>query len=214
MLFGQKESQTNEMLKDHIQAVQKTLDLFQDMMFAYLTEEEDYKELSYKVHDQEHEADELRRDVERNLYEGAFMPMFREDYIVLAELIDKVADRAETCADMIGQQKPDIPKDLREDYKDLVHEVVNTFKPIQDIVELMDRGDQEEIREVVRQIGHGEEAVDEMEWKLIQTLWKDDSLELAHRIHLRNLINLIASISDRIENISDRVNIMMVKRNV
>jgi len=211
-LFGQKESRTKELIKEHIQAVQVTLDIFQDLLFAYLDGDEEFKELSFDVHDQEHEADELRRKVERQLYEGAFMPLFREDYIVFAELVDKVADRAETCSDMIAQQRPDVPEDFLDDFKDLVHEVVRAFHPMEDVVDVLEEGDQDRVRELVREIGSAEENVDKLEWDLIKRSWDRDDLELAEKIHLRNLINLIASIADRVENISDRVNIMMVKR--
>lgn len=213
-LFGQQESRTKYLIQDHIQAVGDTLDLCQKMMFAYLNEDENYKDLSYTVHDREHEADDLRREVERELYEGAFMPLFREDYIVFAELVDKVADRAETCSDMIAQQHPEIPEAHQDDFKDLVHDAVKTFEPMTEILEVLEAGNQSRVRELVREIGSCEEAVDKIEWDLIKQIWNDDELDLAHKIHLRNLINLIASISDRIENISDRVNIMMVKRSL
>lgn len=211
-LFGQKESQTKELIKEHIEAVQKTLDLFQEMMFQYLNGDSAYREMSYDIHDQEHEADELRRKVERQLYEGAFMPLFREDYIVFAELVDKVADRAETCSDMVAQQRPNIPDKFLDDFKDLVHEVVRAFHPMKNVVEVLEEGDQDRVRELVREIGSSEENVDKLEWDLIKRAWDMEELELAEKMHLRNLINLIASIADRIENISDRVNIMMVKR--
>lgn len=213
-LFGQKESHTKDLLKEHITAVQGTLDLFQDLMFAYLNGDKQYRELSYDVHDQEHEADELRRKVERQLYEGAFMPLFREDYIVFAELVDKVADRAETCSDMVAQQRPEIPEEFLDDFKDLIHEVIRAFHPLEDVVDVLEEGDQEKVRELVREIGSSEENVDKLEWDLIKRAWDLEELELAEKMHLRNLINLIASIADRIENISDRVNIMMVKRNL
>jgi predicted phosphate transport protein (TIGR00153 family) len=213
-LFGQKESETKELIKEHIITVQDTLELFQELMFAYLEDDSSFRDMSYDVHDREHDADELRRKVERKLYEGAFMPLFREDYIVFAELVDKVADRAETCSDMVAQQRPDIPDEFRDDFKDLVHEVVRAFHPMENVVDVLEEGDQEEVRQLVRDIGSSEENVDKLEWDLIKRAWDLEELELAEKIHLRNLINLVASIADRIENISDRVNIMMVKRNL
>ncbi len=212
MFFGQKESKTNDLMQQHIHKVQETLDLFEELIEAYLGGESDFTDLSLAVHDKEHEADEARREVENNLYEGAFMPVFREDYFVFTELVDQVADRAETCADMIGQQDPEIPEIFQSDLKELTHEVTQSFDSLEGVPELLESGSKDEIRERVRDIGSDEEAVDKLEWNLIERVWEYEDFDLAHKMQLRDLINLVASIADKIERVSDRMNIMIVKR--
>ena len=212
MFFGRKESKTNDLMQEHIDRVQETLDLFEDLMEAYLGGEKDFPKISLAVHDKEHEADEARREVESNLYEGAFMPVFREDYFVFTELVDQVADRAETCADMIGQQDPEVPDKFQDDLKELTHSVTKSFDALKGVPELLESASKEEIRERVRTIGSDEEAVDKMEWNLIERVWEYEDFDLAHKMQLRDLNNLIASIADKVERVSDRMNIMIVKR--
>jgi len=210
-IFGWRETETKQLIRDHVKATGKTVRLFRKMFFAYVNEDERYDDLGYEVHNAEHRADELRREVERQIYEGAFMPSFREDYILFIELIDAIADQAEVCADMISLQKPFVPDQLKSNFKEMVQEVPLTFRPFQELIQEKNMSDSRRANELIDKIETSEQAVDRMEWKLIKEAFEIDSLSLAQKIHLRNFIALIAGISDRVEDASDRVIILMAR---
>ena len=75
--------------------------LYSGQVHSVVEGEKEFKDVAYKIHKTESEADTVRRKIELMLYQGAFLPIYREDYIVLLELIDKVANMAESASDFI-----------------------------------------------------------------------------------------------------------------
>ncbi len=210
MIFGRKESRVKETISQHLEEVQSCLRVFKDMMDAYLDGNE-FEELSYQVHEREHDADKIRREIEREIYEGAFLPLFREDYITLVELIDKVANRAETVSDIVAQQHPHIPEEMRPGLKKMTATVLECFDPLVGIIEAFD-SDWEEASRLAREVEELEQTVDQHEWNMIKELFEREDMELAEKLLARDLIHFTASISDRMEDASDRIDIMLVKR--
>ena len=213
MFFGQKESEVKDLLHQHLQSVGDCLEVFQEMMESYLKGKDDFRDLSFKVHEAEHEADNIRRKIETQIYEGAFMPAYRGDYITLVEHIDKIANRAETISDFVAQQNPLIPEDLISRVEGLTKSSINCIDPLLEIIKVLDQN-WEEARKRAQQVENAEQDVDQMEWKLIRDIFERDDLELAEKMQARDLIHLIASISDRMETISDRIDIMLAKRSL
>lgn len=212
--FRPKEDETRSLIREHVQLVHQTLEHFQDLVFAFLNEEENYSDLAYDVHDLEHEADSYRREVERALYRGAFFPMLREDYIKLAENIDDVANMALETGDMIVLQKPFIHPELENEVKELTREVASTYRPMTRLIESLDRGDSEAGREYIQKIQSGERSVDDVEWFVLRETFKIDDLTLAQKLHMRDLVNKIAHIADQVETVADRANMIFSKRNL
>lgn len=211
MIFGSKEAEVKDSLQEHLDAVHECLEVFEDMMFKYLNEDEEFKKSSYQVHEKEHEADKIRREIEIQIYEGAFMPLFRGDYITLVELIDKVANRAETISDFIAQQNPRVPDELDDRFRKLIEKVIECFEPLIGVVTALN-SDWEEAGRLARQVEELEQEADRIEWQLISDLFEMEELELAEKIQARDLIQLTAALADRMEDISDRIDIMLVKR--
>ncbi len=213
MFFGRKESHVKDLIHQQLQSVQECLEVFSEMMEKYLKDEKGFRELSFQVHETEHEADKIRRKIETEIYEGAFMPAYRGDYISLIELIDKLANRAETISDFVAQQKPEIPSELKPRVQELTDNVVECLNPLLEIIKVLDQ-DWEEASSRAQQVENSEQKIDEIEWKLIRDLFEREDFELAEKIQARDLIHLIASISDRMETVSDRIDIMLAKRNL
>ncbi|MFP4687353.1 MAG: TIGR00153 family protein [bacterium] len=209
--FSKKENETRQAMCDHAAAVGETLKLFKKMMFAFFNRDDEYRDIAFSIHQAEHRADEIRRDVEIKIFEGAFMPVFREDYIMLAELTDAIADLTEYCSDFVTLQNPFIPEELTGEFKELVVETTVTFRPLEDLIKPENMDDSLRAHELVDKIESFEQAVDKLEWDLIKKIFKMDSLSLAQKIHLRGLINLIAGIADKVEDASDRILIIMAK---
>ena len=211
MIFGSKEAEVKKSIQAHLDAVQECLEVFEDMMVEYLDENEKFKESSFKVHEKEHAADEIRREIEIQIYEGAFMPLFRGDYITLVELIDKVANRAETISDFIAQQNPRVPDQLDDRFRELIKKVLECFEPLGGVVAALN-SDWEEAGRLARQVEELEQEADRIEWQLISDLFEMEEMDLAEKIQARDLIQLTAALADRMEDISDRIDIMLVKR--
>lgn len=204
------ENEIYDLLQDHADAVQATVNHFQTLVECFM-DGEDVEELSLDVDDAEHNADQAKHAIEERLYEGMFLPHMREDYIQLAQRIDDVADRAETCSDMIGQQRPDIPEELHSEFENLTETVFRAFGPVTNNLHALKRRDRQAIRNVAQEVRRIEAKTDDIEWSLIRTIW-DGDLSKAEKIHLRELVRLIASIADKAEDVANQLNNIAIKQ--
>ena len=71
--------------------------------------------------------------------------------------------------------------------------------------------DIEKVKDAIIQVTTFETEADKIEWETIKTLFKSD-LDLCRKLHIRELIQDIAYISDLSEDAAERLGVMVVKR--
>src|SRR5690606_7949279 len=96
-------------------------------------------ELTKEIAITEHEADEIRREMEIEFYEGAFLPFDREDRIMLVESIDKVADVIESTAFTVSLGQVSLPPEFRDDFRRMMETIKGTMEALIDCVELLEK---------------------------------------------------------------------------
>jgi len=208
--IGRKEKEVDELIAKHLDMVNRTLVEFAKVVDDYLDKNKAFKEECYEVHLCEHEADKIRREAELKMFQGAFLPIYREDYIVLLELADRVANKAESVVDFIVLTRPKVPKFLEEGLRPLVSANAEIFKPLMRMYEMFEENADQAL-EIAKSISEREQFVDRLQWDLTKAVFKSD-LSLAEKLHLKEFIDEIAAISDRVEDVADRFEIMVVKR--
>lgn len=212
MLFsGKKEKEVEKLIFKHIEKTKATLEELGNMLSDYLQKDKAFKKKSYNVHKLEHEADVVRREAEKKLYQGAFLPIYREDYIILMDLIDKIANSCEYAADELTITRPEIPDFISGKIDDLIKITVSAFDPLEKMFRKLEE-DTDEVISLSIQVEEKETEVDRLCFDIERTIFKNEGLELAEKILLRSLVEKIASISNRIEDVSDRFEIMVAKR--
>ena len=214
MFFDKKEQQVKEFMKKHLEKIKECLDLFEMTIGLYLdgkTEEANIS--SYNVHKKEHEADECRREILAALSAGAFLPFIREDYIGIVEMIDKIANRAKTVTQTMVIEAPKIPQEMNPDIRTLTSRAVVTLDPLVQLAEgpLLDKP---KSMALIQEISTREQAADAIEFKLLKHLFQEINISLAEKIIIGNLIKLISEIADAIENVGDRIQILISKQAV
>ncbi len=212
MLFGKKEREVEELIAAHFSKVKECLDEFSETMNDYMKKDKAFKENAYKVDRLEHEADEIRREAEMKLCAGAFLPVYREDYVKLMEMLDEIADNVESATDFIALTRPKIPDFLQEGLRNMAEVTVQMFEPLQQMYEMF-LEDISKVLEIARTVRDKEQAVDNIEWHVIRRVFKSD-LPLAEKMLLKELVDYIGNISDQIEDVSDRFAIMVIKRSM
>jgi len=212
IFFGKKEKEVEDQIIKYIRLIKQTLLKFSGFIDDYLRRDKQFKEEAMKIHTLEHEADEIRRDVALKLTRGAFLPIYREDYIVLLELIDKIANKAESTSDFIVLTRPHVPDFLLDGIKQMVRATAECFEPMENMYEMFQK-DLDEVLSAAKRVEKKEQEIDGLQWNLIKAVFKSD-LQLAEKLHFKELIDNIAAISDRIEDVSDRFEIMVVKRSL
>jgi len=208
-MFAKKEREVFGLIRRHFDLVEQCVLELQNMFRDYLHLDKDFKEEAYRIHQLEHEADGVRREVEQKLYEGAFLPVHREDFIRLVELNDNVANTAESVGDFFVLTRPMIPDFLKDDLEGMLAATLQTYEPMPGLVDLYQE-DRTRVREIARQVGEREQKVDELQWETTKKLFKSD-LDLAWKLHLRELVEAIGSLSDIMEDACDCLQGMVVK---
>jgi uncharacterized protein len=212
MLFGKKQDKAvTEQLYVYIEVIKKTVDEFKRMVYEYIDWDKHFKEQSRKVHDMEHEADVVRRQIERAMFEGAFLPAYREDYIALLEKLDRVANKAEDAADTLYLMRPDVPEQIRPAFKQIADLTVEAFAPIPDGIRKLLDGETD-IRELEEYVEGREQMIDKLQFDSIRSLFKELNMEKVDALLLKVMIDQLCDVSDKIENVTDIMAIIAIKR--
>jgi len=129
---------------------------------------------------------------------------------VLLSLADEIANLAESVASYIVLTRPQIPGFMEEGLNKIVSATLDTFQPLEEILKEFQKGS-DNLLQLARSVGDMEQKVDRLQWELTKSVFKSD-LPLAEKLLLKEFIDKIAAISDQIEDVSDRFEIMLVKR--
>jgi len=209
--FGRKkEKEVRVLICQHLESVRATVEQMKLSMDEYLTGDiKNAKENGFQAHLMEKVADAGRREIIEKLHKGAFLPVFREDLIRLVAQQDKIADKAESCCDFFLTQRPEIPADFVEQFKELMSASALTITPYVKAIENM-FSDYAIVKANIREVNSQEEKADMVEWHLTRDIFCKD-IPLAQKLHLRRLISHVVRISDVIEDAADDLDILMVK---
>ena len=212
-IFGKKEKQLAELFAQHIDLMNKTAKKMLDFFNKYL-KEEDYSVFETEIHKLESAADKIRRNFEDLMYNGAFLPTMRGDFLGMVEMNDRIINKIESVTDEIVLQNIKIPDNFDIDFSNLTQK---SIEPINNLVAAFDFFHKDmnidDIRKNVLKVEELEQECDVLERTLIKKIFQDGNLELAHKIQLKHLVNSIADISDITEDASDRIEIFLAKQN-
>ncbi|NPA47549.1 MAG: TIGR00153 family protein [Thermococci archaeon] len=211
-LFGGKEGTVFDAIDKHLKVVGDTLKVFEKFMDAYLSGDldaaKDYETVISKL---ESEADRLRREIERMLYEGAFLPAHRGDYVRLSELVDQVADAAESAAHTLMLAKPHVPDNLEGEIKRLVRSAVETYEILERAVRALNE-DVDVALELAKQTEDAEEAADDVEYNVKERIFESEGVTTYAKLVWNQVLIKVGDIADRAEDASDQVMLMAIKR--
>ncbi|NJD98463.1 TIGR00153 family protein [Thermococcus sp. LS1] len=211
-IFGGKESGVFDTIEKHLEVVNESLVAFRELMIAYL--EGDFERANAfgrEVDQLESKADQLRRSIETMLYEGAFLPANRGDYVRLSELVDQVADAAESAAHTLVLAKPKVPLELRDGLMKLVDSAIETYKILVEAVNALN-SDVDRAIELAKLVEDAEERADEVEYDLKGKVFESETVTTYAKLIWNQILTKIGDIADRAEDASDQVMLMAIKR--
>lgn len=211
-IFGGKESSVFDAIEEHLKAVDEALEAFRGLVSAYLDGDmERAKELEERVSELESKADKLRRGIETMLYEGAFLPANRGDYVHLSEQIDQVADAAESAAHTLILAKPRVPVELKKEIMELVDSAIGTYRLLIDAVRALN-SDVDKAIELSKAVEDAEESADKVEYEVKGKVYESETISTYAKIIWNQALTKIGDIADRAEDASDQVMLMAIKR--
>ncbi len=213
-MFTNHQKEVEEKLAKYCQAVADCLEQF-DLVMRTFCDDRNRERLGERivdVHAAESHADDIRRDIETQLYAKALFPESRGDLLGLLETMDRVPNSAETVVRMIYNQRLDIPTELTP----LVLEILTlTTRAVHALLESVGKlfSDYTAATVPIGTIDELESCVDGVEAKMIQRIF-DSDLDGFQKILLRDLTRGLGSITDRAEAVGDCIRILVAKRSI
>lgn len=207
-----KEKHIVENIKRHVDFVVETVKEFVSALIYRLDGDiEQSKHYTKLIHKREKEADSCMREINKEMFQGAFMPSVREVLFIALDFIDKVANESEKGGDFLTLIDPDVPDLIKENLKKMAELTLLCADKLKDGVYNLFENIQV-VFDDTREIEHLEGEVDKYVWKSIEAVFKKiDGLKFSQKMMLRELILRVNSITNRMEDASDRLDIIALK---
>lgn len=162
----------------------------------------------------EREADIIRHQVIRDLLQGGLLVDSRKSTMRLIEGIDLIANIAEDCIQMICDENIVLDPWISHS----IHEI-NTLTGkqlellIEVLLQIVTKYNMDDVLLQIEEIEHLESQADQVENMLIKDLFEKE-LDLSLKLHYKQFIRLVTSMSDIIEDLSDEVEIILASRRI
>ncbi|MGM0507769.1 MAG: DUF47 domain-containing protein [Fusobacteriota bacterium] len=156
-----------------------------------------------RVHSLEDEADAIRRETIREILEGNLLNTTSADFLKLTESIDKIANKSEKFIDRILENKIDktiLDVKVIEDILEITMLQVRTLDVALKNIFI----DFDKAYEKAKSLEISEDRIDTLEMKYLTKLRNMD-IELSKKLYYRDFINMVANISDIIEDVGDEI---------
>jgi len=216
MFTKKKNDEVHILIMEQINDVEDCLVRFESFVRACCTAEtniETLRSLCTDVCQAEATADNSLRRMIDSLMNGSYLPSTREDIISIATSCDKIANKCEDFSKMVVFQRFKFPEEYTEDILNVLAISHAQFELLEkSITRLFAHfGKLLKDHSVLDEIRDHESRIDAIENALYEKAFTLDT-DLAHQTQIASFLELICDISDVIENIADKIQIMLVTR--
>ncbi|MGD2126348.1 MAG: DUF47 family protein [Desulfobacteraceae bacterium] len=168
--------------------------------------------LTEQTHKFESRADDIREEIKNFMYGKALIPESRGDIMGLLEAMDEIPGLLQDVLYTIATQRLAIPDFIIPDVKELMAVTLASCDLMfQQIEALFSRSGG--LRALVSTIDHNESRCDHIERRIIRKIF-DSDLEPFYKLQLKELVGEMEEISDQVDRVSKRANIISLKSRV
>ncbi|WP_440059294.1 DUF47 domain-containing protein [Thermogladius sp. 4427co] len=189
---------------EHASKVLETVEALNELFRASISEKDRIDQLFEKIYKLEHEADDLKREIVRELRLAYLHPLDREDLLKVITLIDDIAGYSKSASKrIVTYTKGGL--ELGETYTRLISKIieesVEAVGKLITVIKSLNEGDLEALNRLV-EVDEKEKRVDDMRLKLLEELYKECIAEIqAKCIILPDLVDDLESITDVCEDV-------------
>lgn len=204
------------MISEQIKDVKECLVSFEGFIRAACTPEtvfETLDSLATVVAEKESIADDSLRAMIDSLGAGTYLPSTREDLIAIAAKCDSIANKCEGAANMLVFQRFSIPVEYKEKLVEIIAITHKQFDILEKTIEMLFSKFAEISKDhsILDDIRNLESEVDTIEQNMYRQIFRMD-IGLAEKNQLAKFVEDVCDISDSIENIADKIQIMIIAR--
>lgn len=198
-------------IDSYIDLVSESVLHFEEGLKLYLSgKESEFSERLDIIKVLEGRADGLRQDIEAQLYVQTLIPESRGDVLGFLENMDDIIDSSKTIMFEFFIEKPDIPAALHDRLKKLAETAVSSSQALVQSTRSFFY-DVNSVKEHLHKVAFYENESDFLSEKAKREIF-DLDIELSRKIHLKNFVVSIDSISDVAEKVANRLSIAVMKR--
>lgn len=213
--FSKKDDRVQKCFDDHHNSVAECLEDLEQFLKELFSENCDKNKLEsiyVSIDSSESAADtELRHIVD--LMSGTFLPQTRSNLIAIVQNTDDVANACQSIARRILLEKIQLPREIHNDILEIIEITRGQLDILYTAVgKLINNfGGLLKNKKILDDIRREESRVDNIEEMLHERIFEMD-ITLMEKVYYRDLVARICQISDIIEDLSDRMQIMLVER--
>ncbi len=212
-LFSQTKSLENKIDLFHDKLLDAAL-TFKKAIRIYLAEQksDEFRKTSKQIKQIEHDADNLRRDIEQKLYTQNLIPDLRADVLHIVENLDKVINKFDEVTYQFFVEIPEIP----EEYHSRILELCALVADCAENMAIASRSffrDFSLVRDFSQKVYFMEHESDLVSGRLREAVFASE-LPLANKLQISNVINEVADIGDIAEDFIDELLIFTIKRDI
>jgi len=213
-MFWRKHKEIEALVLEHLGHVDATLQAFSRSLDAYLRERdvETADRYALETHQAEGRADDVRRRIETQLLSGSLLPTSRRDILQIIEQVDRLANAAEEILDYLLLQRVEVPEEIMPQITEIGVQSNNAFDEVKKAVTSIFQNVDQAL-EHTKAIEQLEGDVDHLERRATKQLFALD-IELARKLQISGFIQRLVRLSDRAEDLSDLIELIVAARRV
>ena len=204
--------------KDLVMKIDSFIDLvsesvlhFEEGLKLYLAgSEAEFNERLAVIKSLEGKADDLRQEIEAQLYVQTLIPESRGDVLEVLEHMDEIIDFSKSLMFDFCVERPDIPAELHDRMKKLAETAVDSTQALVQSARSFFY-DVNTVKDHLHKVKFFENESDYISEKVKREIF-DMDMALERKLHLKHFVVSIDSISDIAEDISNRLSIATMKR--
>lgn len=213
--FGEsKEKKTLSKIKEHTEVAYYVVkELYAAVEAFELRDSEGFREKYERIDFLEDRGDRLRREIEEDLYSGAFLPISRSRILDYAENVDKVADTGEDASQILFfLRRDDVPEELFVLLKRDIGKAVDSMRLLMESIDHIEN--LEVMKSIIKKIRAKEHESDEITMKVFELLYSREYSDAKVLHLLTKLTEFVSDLSDKAEDASDSLSLIVLMHKI
>ena len=200
-------------IDDFLNFISEASILFKKGLENYLNDNtSEFEKRLNAVSEHERKADELRLNIEKQLYMYTLIPESRGDVLAILENTDRVIDDTKEALQVFAIERPEIPEKFDALFIELADSSIEAVESLIQSVRAFFK-DISSVNDHIHKVKFYEREADKIAMSLKNEIFHAD-IPLSHKMHLRFCAQQIEKISDSAEDMSERLAIYTIKRQI
>lgn len=209
-------------LQSHMAKVCACVDKIVEIFDALVHDDyERVNTLAKVISELEHEADQVKYDIQNHLPKKMFLAVDRSKLLDILSTQDSIADKCENIAVLLTLKQVHMPQVLHEKFKSYLGKNVEAFYAAHNIINQFDElvetrfggVEAERVKQMVDDVAYKEHEVDLMQRDLLKVLFSLDGQMSISEFHIWNhIMQQVSELSNVSERLANRVRTTLVLR--